>query len=156
MPEAPSARWRTHASRARPGRSVLPLVCHVCRSGRERLAAAGDQDAAPGREWKSARAIDVATLAELLRETGEHHGPYEKTHADHHWWDWYAPYVTRARTAAVRRTRPRPPIATWTRSSIFLPVDARAPRRPSDGESELRTSDAYRLWSFEPPCSGIQ
>jgi catechol 2,3-dioxygenase-like lactoylglutathione lyase family enzyme len=50
----------------------------------------------PGREWKSApaRAIDVATLTELLRETGEHHGPYEKTHADHHWWDWYAPYLS--------------------------------------------------------------
>jgi catechol 2,3-dioxygenase-like lactoylglutathione lyase family enzyme len=50
----------------------------------------------PGREWKStpAQAIDVATLAELLRETGEHHGNYEKTHADHHWWDWYAPYLS--------------------------------------------------------------
>ena len=30
----------------------------------------------PGREWKQkrARAMDVATLAELLRETSEHHG----------------------------------------------------------------------------------
>src|SRR5213078_1059234 len=36
----------------------------------------------PGREWKSvtARAMDVATLAELLRETEEYHGQYEKTH----------------------------------------------------------------------------
>ncbi len=50
----------------------------------------------PGREWKSARArpMDVATLAELLRETEEHHGRYEKTHAEHHWWDWYAPYLS--------------------------------------------------------------
>jgi len=50
----------------------------------------------PGREWKltPARAIDVATLAELLRETAEHHGHYEKTHAEHHWWDWYAPYLS--------------------------------------------------------------
>ena len=49
----------------------------------------------PGREWKStpARAMDVATLAELLRETEEHHGQYEKTHAKHNWWDWYAPYL---------------------------------------------------------------
>jgi catechol 2,3-dioxygenase-like lactoylglutathione lyase family enzyme len=49
----------------------------------------------PGREWKSmrARAADVATLAELLRETAEHHDHYEKTHAEHHWWDWYAPYL---------------------------------------------------------------
>jgi catechol 2,3-dioxygenase-like lactoylglutathione lyase family enzyme len=49
----------------------------------------------PGREWKEkgARAMDVATLAELLRETSEHHDHYEKTHAEHHWWDWYAPYL---------------------------------------------------------------
>jgi len=38
--------------------------------------------------------MDVATLAELLRETAEHHDHYEKTHAEHHWWDWYAPYLS--------------------------------------------------------------
>ena len=50
----------------------------------------------PGREWKStrARATDVATIAELLHETEQHHGHYEKTHAEHHWWDWYAPYLS--------------------------------------------------------------
>ena len=49
----------------------------------------------PGREWKSpAQAVDVATLAELLHETAEHHGNFEKTHAEHHWWDWYAPYLS--------------------------------------------------------------
>jgi len=50
----------------------------------------------PGREWeqKRARPVDVATLAELLRETAEHHDHYEKTHAEHHWWDWYAPYLS--------------------------------------------------------------
>jgi catechol 2,3-dioxygenase-like lactoylglutathione lyase family enzyme len=50
----------------------------------------------PGREWKLTRAQDkdVATLAELLRETEEHHGEYEKTHAKHQWWDWYAPYLS--------------------------------------------------------------
>jgi hypothetical protein len=37
--------------------------------------------------------MDVATLAELLRETAERHGDFEKTHAEHHWWDWYAPYM---------------------------------------------------------------
>ncbi|ABS25265.1 Glyoxalase/bleomycin resistance protein/dioxygenase [Anaeromyxobacter sp. Fw109-5] len=49
----------------------------------------------PGREWKSTRAgaSDVANLAELLRETAEHHDRYEKTHAEHRWWDWYAPYL---------------------------------------------------------------
>ena len=50
----------------------------------------------PGREWKltRARAMDVATLAALLHETEEHHGHYEKTHAEHHWWDWYASYLS--------------------------------------------------------------
>ena len=38
--------------------------------------------------------MDVATLAELLRETGERHHHYEVTHAEHHWWDWYAPYLS--------------------------------------------------------------
>jgi catechol 2,3-dioxygenase-like lactoylglutathione lyase family enzyme len=50
----------------------------------------------PGRDWESkpAKAMDVATLAELLRETAEHHDPYEKAHARHHWSDWYAPYLS--------------------------------------------------------------
>jgi catechol 2,3-dioxygenase-like lactoylglutathione lyase family enzyme len=49
-----------------------------------------------GREWKSTRAgaVDVATLAEPLHETSEHHDHYEKTHAKHDWWDWYAPYLS--------------------------------------------------------------
>src|SRR5687767_3257558 len=50
----------------------------------------------PGREWKSAgaNATDVASLAELLRETSEHHGRFEKSHAEHNWWDWYAAYLS--------------------------------------------------------------
>ena len=50
----------------------------------------------PGREWKSTvgQAMDVATLAELLHETAEHHDHYEKTHGKHNWWDWYAPYLS--------------------------------------------------------------
>jgi len=50
----------------------------------------------PGREWKStrARAVGAATLAAFLRETAEQHDRYEKTHAEHHWWDWYAPYLS--------------------------------------------------------------
>lgn len=47
----------------------------------------------PGREWEP-RATDVATLAELLHETEGRHGQYEKTHAAHHWYDWYAPYLS--------------------------------------------------------------
>jgi hypothetical protein len=37
--------------------------------------------------------MDVARLAELLHETAEHHDPYEKSHAPHDWWDWYAAYL---------------------------------------------------------------
>jgi catechol 2,3-dioxygenase-like lactoylglutathione lyase family enzyme len=50
----------------------------------------------PGREWKStpSSATEVATLANLLHETSERHGPYEKTHTEHHWWDWYASYLS--------------------------------------------------------------
>jgi catechol 2,3-dioxygenase-like lactoylglutathione lyase family enzyme len=49
----------------------------------------------PSREWQStqARAMDAPALAKLLRETSEHHGNFEKTHAEHRWWDWYAPYL---------------------------------------------------------------
>jgi hypothetical protein len=38
--------------------------------------------------------MDIATLAELLHETEEHHGDYEKTHPKHNWWDWYAAYLS--------------------------------------------------------------
>jgi hypothetical protein len=38
--------------------------------------------------------MDVAALADLLHETADHHDPYEKTHAPHNWWDWYAPYIS--------------------------------------------------------------
>jgi catechol 2,3-dioxygenase-like lactoylglutathione lyase family enzyme len=50
----------------------------------------------PGREWKATgtQTADVATLAELLHETEQHHGTFERTHAEHHWWDWYAPYLS--------------------------------------------------------------
>jgi hypothetical protein len=37
--------------------------------------------------------MDVATLAELLHETAEHHDAFEKVAPPHDWWDWYAPYL---------------------------------------------------------------
>jgi hypothetical protein len=37
--------------------------------------------------------MDIASLADLLHETSEHHDPYEKSHAPHNWWDWYAAYM---------------------------------------------------------------
>jgi catechol 2,3-dioxygenase-like lactoylglutathione lyase family enzyme len=46
--------------------------------------------------------IDVANLAQLLRETEERHGNYEASAPKHHWSDWYAAYVVareRGRTA---------------------------------------------------------
>ncbi len=39
------------------------------------------------------KSMDVATLADLLHETSEHHDPYEKSHPKHNWWDWYAAYL---------------------------------------------------------------
>jgi hypothetical protein len=37
--------------------------------------------------------MDVAALADLLRETSEHHDPFEKRAPKHNWWDWYAAYM---------------------------------------------------------------
>jgi catechol 2,3-dioxygenase-like lactoylglutathione lyase family enzyme len=36
---------------------------------------------------------DVATLADLLLETAQHHDRFEKAAPAHDWWDWYAPYL---------------------------------------------------------------
>lgn len=38
--------------------------------------------------------MDVAALADLLRETAEHHDPYEKSAPKHDWWNWYAAYMS--------------------------------------------------------------
>jgi hypothetical protein len=38
--------------------------------------------------------MDIATLADLLLETAERHDPYELSSPPHHWWDWYAAYMT--------------------------------------------------------------
>jgi catechol 2,3-dioxygenase-like lactoylglutathione lyase family enzyme len=50
----------------------------------------------PGRDWKPAQtqSTDIATLANLLHETAEHHDHFEKTHVEHNWWDWYAAYFS--------------------------------------------------------------
>ena len=37
--------------------------------------------------------MDVAALADLLRETAEHHGAFEAVAPPHDWWDWYAAYM---------------------------------------------------------------
>jgi hypothetical protein len=38
--------------------------------------------------------MDIANLADLLRETSEHHGDFEKIAPKHNWWDWYAAYMS--------------------------------------------------------------
>ena len=44
----------------------------------------------PGRGFST---MDVATLAELLRETENGHGQFEPTAPKHHWSEWYAAYI---------------------------------------------------------------
>ncbi len=41
----------------------------------------------------STQGSDVASLAELLHETAEHHGAFEAVAPPHDWWDWYAAYM---------------------------------------------------------------
>jgi hypothetical protein len=38
--------------------------------------------------------MDVPALAALLLETAEQHDPYEQSAPPHHWWDWYAAYMS--------------------------------------------------------------
>ena len=38
--------------------------------------------------------MEVASLADLLHETAEHHGTYEAVAPPHDWWDWYAAYLS--------------------------------------------------------------
>jgi hypothetical protein len=37
--------------------------------------------------------MDVAELANLLKETSEQHGGFEAVTPPHDWWDWYGPYL---------------------------------------------------------------
>jgi hypothetical protein len=37
--------------------------------------------------------MDIASRAELLHETAEHHGAFEAVAPPHDWWDWYAAYM---------------------------------------------------------------
>jgi hypothetical protein len=37
--------------------------------------------------------MDVASTADLLHETSEHHGAFEAVAPPHDWWDWYAAYM---------------------------------------------------------------
>jgi len=61
--------------------------------------------------------MDVAALAELLHETGEHHDPFEKASPPHDGGTGTPPTWTPVRVGAARTRRPRPPAGTWRRSS---------------------------------------
>jgi hypothetical protein len=37
--------------------------------------------------------MGVPSLADLLRETSEHHASFESVAPPHDWWDWYAAYM---------------------------------------------------------------
>jgi hypothetical protein len=37
--------------------------------------------------------VDIASLADLLHETAQHHGSFEAVARPHNWWDWYAAYM---------------------------------------------------------------
>ena len=70
---------------------------------RERSRSGPTRDATRGSPWfhkpRAARrsetmgTMDISQLAELLRETAEHHDPFEQVATKHDWWDWYAAYI---------------------------------------------------------------
>jgi hypothetical protein len=45
--------------------------------------------------------MDVAELADLLKETSERHGSFEEAAPPHDWWDWYAAYVVARQDGAA-------------------------------------------------------
>lgn len=78
----------------------------------------------PGREWQttSSNQTDAVKLAELLHETSERHGQFEKTHAEHHWWDWYAQYLS------ARQSGSSPESAAVTADNYLEEVIGISPR----------------------------
>ena len=62
--------------------------------------------------------VDVASLADLLHETAEHHGLSEAVAPPHDWWDWYAAYMdARERGSTPEEASAAAVGATWRRSS---------------------------------------
>jgi hypothetical protein len=66
--------------------------------------------------------MDIEALAELLHETANRHDPYEKSHAPHDWWDWYAAYMT------ARRAGRTPDEASASAGRYMAEVKHVAPR----------------------------
>ena len=79
------------------GSRQLQHLRHVQRPGRQRLAAAGDHDAAarPGRRRRDDIRVRRRTWQGALRRAAAAHGEHEKRtgQADENWPDWYAAYM---------------------------------------------------------------
>src|ERR671913_839583 len=89
-----SARWRS--SRSPPGSPTFPgaRISRTRRSATRTATAGCCRRSRPGCPGGSGRTdMDVASLADLLHETAEHHDAYEKVAPPHDWWDWYAAYM---------------------------------------------------------------
>jgi hypothetical protein len=65
---------------------------------------------------------EIETLARLLHETAEAHDSFEKSHAEHQWWDWYAAYLS------TRQKGGTPEEAT-TAADRYMEEDLHIPRR---------------------------
>ena len=79
-----------------PGQRQLPLLRHVQRPGRQRLAAAGDHDAAARPDRRRRDGVRLGgDLASALRRAEAAHGEHEKRtgQRDENWPDWYAAYM---------------------------------------------------------------
>jgi len=46
--------------------------------------------------------MEIASLAELLQETAEHHGSFEAVAPPHDWWDWYAAYMNARQSGSTQ------------------------------------------------------
>ena len=86
--------------------------------------------------------MDVEALAQLLHETADHHDPYEKSHAPHDWWDWYAAYMIARQSGSTRTRQPLRRAGTWRRSSTLLLCDI--PLSDPVTGAETRSDDAHR------------
>ena len=93
-----------------------------CATRPQRLDAPGDHDQVAG----SMSDVDVATLAELLHETADHHDAFETATPPHNWRKWYGPYLEADCTRRPRTRRPRRPIET-SRSVGCRPAVTPAP-----------------------------
>jgi hypothetical protein len=93
--------------------------------------------------------VHVAELADLLRETAEHHDPYEKTHVKHNWWDWYAAYWMPVSTCELPRKHPTLRAGTRRRSCMFFPDNFAGLAALSERVSHfvLRLAHRRRLWA---------